>query len=179
MPAWGLGIGAAAGLLKTELIDQPAADARRKVEAVKERWSPWTGQHGDFVANPNPISGALGFGAAGAQVGASIDQTAQNKKLDQSKIDLNKNMGNFYANQGNWGSNESPAGPTKMQTASPDIAAAAPVDPIEQTKMAAMTPAPIKGFGMDPNDPNNTNYGKGANYSAFSAPGGGPWWAQG
>lgn len=70
--AWGLGIGAGVGLLKNELLDKPQAAIQNKLEAEKERYSPWTHQHGNNVAAPNPFDAALKYGATGALMARGI-----------------------------------------------------------------------------------------------------------
>lgn len=70
--AWGLGIGAGVGLLKSELIDKPQTIIKNKLEAEKERYSPWTGQHGNNVAPPNPFEAALSAGVTGAGIARGL-----------------------------------------------------------------------------------------------------------
>lgn len=68
------------GLLKQFAIDQPAAKRERQVQAVTERYSPWTGQAGHSVQDPNAGNTLLQYGTTGASLG----QNAQNSALDQA-----------------------------------------------------------------------------------------------
>ncbi len=70
MPLWGAAIAAAAGVAKSEFVDKPKADRQRTLQAAKEKWSPWTGQHAEPVQEADPFGSALGFGVQGAQIGA-------------------------------------------------------------------------------------------------------------
>ena len=67
-----MAIGAALGLAKSELVDQPAAAKQRELAAATQKYSPWTGLKADPVANPNPFDSMLQYGSAGAMMGANI-----------------------------------------------------------------------------------------------------------
>lgn len=86
--AWGLGIGAGVGLLKNEFIDKPQNAIQNKLEATKERYSPWTGQHGTYTAPPNPFDAALKYGATGALM-------ARGAKTPESSGGSNPNSSTF------------------------------------------------------------------------------------
>jgi hypothetical protein len=64
----------AAGVLKSEAIDRPAADRKRKAEAAKTRYSPWTGMQGSNVDDPDSVGSGMNWGMAGATLGQSMDQ---------------------------------------------------------------------------------------------------------
>ncbi len=103
MPMWGMAIAAAAGIAKSELIDKPKAEKRRQFEAEKERWSPWTGQHGQYVSDPDSIGAGLQYGAVGAQIGQGYNQQQEDKKLSES-------LRGYYDRQGNMGKEFKAAG---------------------------------------------------------------------
>lgn len=55
------------------------ADKQRNFESVKEAMSPWTGQHGNYVANPNAMGTMIQGGLTGAQFGQGMQNAeAQN-----------------------------------------------------------------------------------------------------
>lgn len=86
----------AAGILKSEAIDRPAADRKRKAEAAKTRYSPWTGMQGSSVDDPDTVGAGMNWGMAGAGMGQAMGQqelmqgmaTKQGALLD-SQIGLN------------------------------------------------------------------------------------------
>lgn len=81
----GLAIAAALALAKDKLIDQPAADRKRKLAATTERLSPWTGMHAAPVNDPNAIGDMMSAGATGAMIGQGVaNSNAQNAYLDKA-----------------------------------------------------------------------------------------------
>lgn len=80
----GLAIGAGIGLLKNEMIDKPRAADFNRLQATKERYSPWTGVHGQPVQMPNPFDAALQFGATGAMMGRAINAPQANAATSYS-----------------------------------------------------------------------------------------------
>ncbi len=86
---WGLAIGAAAGLAKNELVDKPNANIENKLNATKERYSPWTREHGGPMVYPNPFDAALQYGAAGAEIGRAVNPQPTEINLSTGSTDLN------------------------------------------------------------------------------------------
>lgn len=78
---WGLAIGAGAGLVKNEMIDKPRAHKQRELAAATERYSPWTGMHGQPVQESDPFGNALQFGAAGAGMKSGWEKGDAEKAL--------------------------------------------------------------------------------------------------
>lgn len=72
MALTGLAIGAAIGLAKNELVDQPAAAKQRELAAQTQRYSPWTGLQAQAPSSPNPFASMLQYGGAGAEMGANV-----------------------------------------------------------------------------------------------------------
>ncbi len=75
----GLLIGGGGGLIKHFAFDKPAADRKRYAESETERYSPWTGKHGEDVDDPNLGSNLMQFGTTGAMMGANV-QNMENQK---------------------------------------------------------------------------------------------------
>ena len=63
----GMGLGALKGS-----EDQKAWKKQTEIEAEKERWSPWTGVHGQSSAQPGMIGPVLQGGLSGAMIGTSL-----------------------------------------------------------------------------------------------------------
>lgn len=80
MPWLGLAIGAGAGLLKSELVDQPKEERQRKLAAATQRYSPWTGLKAGDIQTADPFSGMLNYGAQGAM----LDQNIENSQADNN-----------------------------------------------------------------------------------------------
>ncbi len=59
---------AAAGLLKSELIDKPAAERQRKLAGATQRYSPWTGLQAGKVQEADPFGSAMKYGTTGAMM---------------------------------------------------------------------------------------------------------------
>ena len=70
IPLWvPMAVGAAMGVAKN-IAGKSAAKKRRKVEAAKSRWAPWTGgPGGQAVGDPSMFGNVLQGGAAGAMFG--------------------------------------------------------------------------------------------------------------
>lgn len=126
MAMTGLLVGSALGLAKTELIDQPAADRKRKYEAATAAYSPWTGMKSQFVQDPNALGSVAQFGGGGAALGSAIHSMSANANLDNAAAgtlngssdpsvnslggqDMSAKLGNQASNfdksmsdQGNW-----------------------------------------------------------------------------
>lgn len=69
---WPLAVG---GLVLGALnyMDQKdKADNQKKYESTKERWSPWTHQHGQFVQDPSLLNNLLQGGVTGASMGSML-----------------------------------------------------------------------------------------------------------
>ena len=98
----GLAIAAALALAKDKLVDQPAADRKRKLAAATERFSPWTGLHAQPVDDPNALGSMMSAGATGAMIGQGVaNSNAQNAYLDRAGesdgvIDPNLSQSNSY-----------------------------------------------------------------------------------
>lgn len=83
----GLLAGAGTGLLKNYLVDAPAEQRNRKLQAATARWSPWTNMKPTAVKEANPFGNALQFGVAGGGMGGNIMQAQQNKALSEALTD--------------------------------------------------------------------------------------------
>lgn len=75
--------GAATGLLKSKLVDEPAANAQRKLAATTAELSPWTGMTPEMPQEANAFGSMLQGGLAGAQLGQGLQAQAANDKLMQ------------------------------------------------------------------------------------------------
>jgi hypothetical protein len=89
---------AAAGLLKSQLIDRQKEDRDRKLAAETQRLSPWTGLKAGPIKEADPVGSTLAFGATGMQGKANMEQQELNKKLaekalNQTYTPVNVNMG--------------------------------------------------------------------------------------
>lgn len=78
---------AAAGLLKSQLVDRPAAERQRRLRAEEIRLSPWTkmGPTTD-VKEADPMGSALSFGITGNQISNGLAQQELNKKLAEKAL---------------------------------------------------------------------------------------------
>lgn len=72
MALTGMAVMAALALAKNQMIDQPAADRKRKYEANTAALSPWTGMKSQYVEDPNAIGAVIGGAGAGAALGSQI-----------------------------------------------------------------------------------------------------------
>lgn len=81
MALTGMAVMAALALAKNQLIDQPAADRKRKYEATTAALSPWTGMKSQFVDDPNAIGAVIGGAGAGAAMGSEISKSNLNDSL--------------------------------------------------------------------------------------------------
>lgn len=70
-----MGLMAALALAKNQMIDQPAADRKRKYESQTAALSPWTGMKSEFVQDPNAIGAVIGGAGAGAAMGSQMADT--------------------------------------------------------------------------------------------------------
>lgn len=147
MPILGLAIAAAVGVAKGELVDKPKEERKRKLEAEKERWSPWTGVHGQDVNEHDTVGNALQFGAAGAQMGAAINK-------DKADAALKKSMTGYYDRQGNWGNPmETKAGPD-MAGGPMDNSGQKPISPDISEEPMQLASKPRSGWlGQYPTKP--------------------------
>lgn len=75
MALTGMAVMAALALAKNQMIDQPAADRKRKYEANTAALSPWTGMKSEYVQDPNAIGAMIGGAGAGAALGSQISQS--------------------------------------------------------------------------------------------------------
>lgn len=64
-------IGAGGGLLKSQ-GEKEEADKQRSFEVERERWSPWTGVHGNYVKGPNVAGNVMQGAGAGASFGQGL-----------------------------------------------------------------------------------------------------------
>lgn len=86
----GAGIGALAGLLKSELVDKPREDRDRELAAATQRLNPFTGLKAAPIREADPIGTAMQFGLTGASLGQQSAQLGQNQQLldmHQQKLD--------------------------------------------------------------------------------------------
>lgn len=100
MALTGLAIAAALGLAKDQLVDQPAADRKRKLAASTQRLSPWTGNKAEPVNEPNTAGTMLQYGAMGAQMGAGYDQNKADVALKKAQADRLNSGGSLYGGFG-------------------------------------------------------------------------------
>jgi hypothetical protein len=99
---------AGAGLLKSELVDRPAADRQRKLAAQTQEYSPWTGLKAGAVKEADPIGSALAFGGAGAQVSNGLANQKINQQMaDAATAGAAKPNYNFNAGGGSWSPQQS------------------------------------------------------------------------
>lgn len=68
---------AAAGALKSEMVDRPAEARKRKQSAEAERWSYFTGKHGDPVKETDTFGTAMQYGMGGMGIGEQMGQADQ------------------------------------------------------------------------------------------------------
>jgi hypothetical protein len=87
---WGAAAGAGAGLIKYFAFDKPANDRKRALAAATEKFSPWTGLHGEVPDQINPMSSAMSGAGAGMATAQNLQAAQGNQALQQSQIDLNK-----------------------------------------------------------------------------------------
>lgn len=88
----GAGIGALAGLLKSEFVDKPREERDRELAVATQRLSPFTGLKANKIREADPAASALQFGLAGASMGQQSAQLGQNQQLldmHQQKLDQN------------------------------------------------------------------------------------------
>ena len=72
--------GAALGALKNN-ESQAASAEDRKLQAIRELWSPFTGQHGSTPKSGGSLMGDIGSGAiAGLAMGQSFDRATPSEK---------------------------------------------------------------------------------------------------
>lgn len=72
MALTGMAVMAALALAKNQMIDQPAADRKRKYEATTAALSPWTGMKSEYVQDPNAIGAMMSGAGAGAAMGSQL-----------------------------------------------------------------------------------------------------------
>ena len=95
----GLLVGAGSGLLKSQLIDKPAAQRNTALNAELAKMSPWSTTKPDLgtmqaMQNAaNPFSAMLQFGGAGALMGQGYDQAQNAKGLNDAIV--NAGTGNY------------------------------------------------------------------------------------
>lgn len=94
----------AAGVAKSELLDRPAAGRKRKLEATKTRYSPWTGMVGGDVEDPDSLNSGMNWGFQGAALGQAMGQSdltkamqAKQGELLDSQIGMNNSMASQYS----------------------------------------------------------------------------------
>ena len=68
-------IGALTGLAKSELVDRPAEDKDRELQAATAKFSPWTGLSPRDVKRADPFGSAL----QGGMTGLSMQQGEKNQ----------------------------------------------------------------------------------------------------
>lgn len=96
MPFTALAIGAGAGLLKSELVDQPREQRQRTLAAATQRYSPWTGLKANPIQEADPVGSALSYGSAGAQMGVNMqDSQAKTNLMNQQSQWLKQNPYNY------------------------------------------------------------------------------------
>ncbi len=104
------GILAAAGLLKSELVDRPKEKRQRQLAAATQRYSPWTGLQANEVKETDSIGTGMQYGMAGAQFGQNMEDHELQTKLTNSEITKNNAVSNTLPG--------SPASPTVAPTTS-------------------------------------------------------------
>lgn len=88
--------GAALGALKNN-ESQAASAEDRKLQAIRELWSPFTGRHGDTPKKAGSLMGDIGSGA--------ISGLAMGQSFDRAKPSENQNL---------WSSSQRNAGPVDI-----------------------------------------------------------------
>lgn len=86
---------AAAGLLKSELVDREKEKRDRWLAAQTQRFSPWTKLTADPVKEADPASAVIG----GAMSGAQYEQDAANSAAQN---DLNSAEADYYRRASPW-----------------------------------------------------------------------------
>jgi hypothetical protein len=84
---------AAAGAAKHYLSDKPIADQQKRIEAIKARYSPWTGIKPQTVATPNAAGNIIQFGATGLNMGYNMEAQEQSNKLNDAMTSYYKGGG--------------------------------------------------------------------------------------
>lgn len=83
--AGSLGIGAGIGLLKGLLIDGPAAERQRKLQAATARFSPWTGLKPEPVKEADTVGDVLQGGTQAAMLQQSMQNAAADRGLKDAQ----------------------------------------------------------------------------------------------
>lgn len=86
MAMTGLAIAAALALAKDQLVDRPAANRKRKVEAIKEEGSPWTHEKGNAVDDPDTLGTVMQYGTVGANLGQGYVDAQAAKDYNQANL---------------------------------------------------------------------------------------------
>lgn len=101
---------AGAGMAKG-VMDQGQVREQQKLEAVKARYSPWTGIAPQNIPNADPLGSAMQGGMAGMSLGQNMDaadqaNVFQQKQLELQQAQLDQNEGlnaakiNYYNRMG-------------------------------------------------------------------------------
>lgn len=67
--------------------DQKRWKEQQKIEAVKEKWSPWTGQHGGNSARPSATAPLMQGVASGMALAQNYDDYNERKAMRQKYMD--------------------------------------------------------------------------------------------
>lgn len=83
---YGAAAGAGLGLIKYFAFDKPGNDRKRQLAATTEKFSPWTGLHGDVPGQINPMSAGISGAGMGASMGQNVANQQANNDLKQAQI---------------------------------------------------------------------------------------------
>ncbi len=102
---------AAAGLLKSQLVDKPREDRQRRLASETQRYSPWTHMQAQPIQEADPFGSALGFGSQGASLGMQMDSADAARGM-QEKMGANMDaQTDLYKRSGfNFGQTADPMG---------------------------------------------------------------------
>ena len=75
---------AAAGLVKSQLVDAPKEERDRALAAETQRYSPWTGLKANPIKESDALGSALQFGATGLGIQQGMAQDAQQAQLSDA-----------------------------------------------------------------------------------------------
>ena len=86
----GIGVG------KSVLFDAPEAQKQREMEAIKTKYSPWTGQQGDIagVKGANPLGEGLAYGTTGYGLGQQHQKYMLDRAMQEKLMSGNNSAAN-------------------------------------------------------------------------------------
>ncbi len=130
-----VGIGAGAGLLKSQVVDRPKEKRQRHLAAETQRYSPWTGMQAGPIQEADPFGSML----QGGMTGATIQQGLGQQKLQNGLITAQTDALNNWSQAGGGLRSELP----------PNMAASAAAGPMAGGPAAQAAPN-LYGQGGSP-----------------------------